>query len=141
MSIEYTIVRWLLILSGLVLMTAFGAILLPVSVMASTHQWLGLGEFPNFPITAYLARSTSLLYGVHGVLMFYTGLTIQQHHRYVPIFGWLHIVIGLTLLVTDIVAGMPTFWTAGEGGPIMVIGVVILVLANRGTIGGDVSAD
>ncbi len=121
-------------LSGMFLMCAFAAILLPVTTMASIHQWLGLGEFPDVPIMAYLARSTSVLYGTHGFLMFYTGWTIRQHWRYVPIFGWLHIVIGMTLLVTDILAPLPLYWIVAEGGPIAALGVLILVLAKRGAI-------
>ena len=82
----------------------------------------------------YLARSTSVLYGVHGFLMVYTGWTIRWHWRYVPLFGWLHIVIGITLLITDISAPMPLYWIAAEGGPIAALGVLILWLARRGVI-------
>ena len=123
------ILRWILILSGLFLMLAFVAVLLPVDWMARAHQWLSLGEFPDVPITVYLARSTSLLYGVHGVLMFYTGITIDRHWRLVWLFGWLHVVIGITILLIDITAPMPLYWTLLEGGPVAVLGILILVLA------------
>lgn len=134
MSREYVIVRWILILSGMFLTCAFGAIFLPVTLMASVHEWLGLGSFPQGAIMPYLARSTSVLYGAHGLLMAYTGWTIGQHWRYVPIFGWLHIVIGITLLMTDILAPLPLYWIIAEGGPIAALGVWILVLAKRGDI-------
>lgn len=125
------LLKWLLILSGLVLILAFAAVLLPVAWMASTSEWIGLGEFPNRPLTIYLARSTSLLYGVHGVLMFYTGMTLEKHWRLVWLFGWLHVVIGCTILLVDLTAPMPWYWTAVEGGPVASLGVVILILARR----------
>ncbi len=134
MSRQYVIVRWILILSGAFLTCAFAAVFLPVSVMASVHDWLGLNQFPDGAITPYLARSTSVLYGAHGVLMAYTGWTIRRHWRYVPIFGWLHIVIGITLLITDILAPLPLYWIVAEGGPIAALGALILWLARNGEI-------
>ncbi len=124
-----SILKWLLVLSGLFLMLAFVAVLLPTAWMADAHLWLGLGEFPAQPITFYLARSTSLLYGVHGVLMFYLGISLNHHWRLVWLFGWLHIVIGVTMLGIDITSPMPWYWIAAEGGPVAGLGVVILLLA------------
>lgn len=131
MSWEYRILQWILLLSGVFLMSAFATTLLPVSWMASTHQWLGLGEFPNSPITIYLARSTSLLYGVHGLLMFYTGWSIETHWRWVTIFGWLHVLMGSSMVMIDWTSGMPAYWTAIEGPPVAILGVVILLLLKR----------
>ena len=59
----------LLRVAGCVLLTAFLAMCLPVDWMASTHRWLGLGEFPRAPVVVYLARSVAALYGFHGVLV------------------------------------------------------------------------
>ncbi len=120
-------------LAGIFLMLAFLAMLLPVDLMRTTHQWLGLGTFPVAPITTYLARLTSLLYGVHGSIMFYTGLTIQYHWRMVRLLAWLHIVIGIALLIIDFTAPMPWYWTALEGGPIASVGVLMLILIKRGS--------
>jgi hypothetical protein len=133
LSFEFKIVRWILILSGGFLMTAFLAVFLPVQSMQSMHERLGLGEFPVAPITDYLARSTSLLYGVHGSILFYTGLTIQHHWRFVPLLGWLHIVIGMAMLGIDLAAPMPTYWTAMEGGPVAAVGVLMLFLFKKGS--------
>lgn len=122
----------LLFLTGVILLLAFVAVLITPSAMAAGHQWLGLGDFPNRPITIYLARSTSLLYGVHGVLMVYTALTMKQHWRFALLFGALHVVIGLTMLFTDITSGMPLYWIIGEGVPIASVGVVMIVLYRHG---------
>ena len=140
LSTSRWLLKWILVLAGSFLMLAFGAVLLPVDTMAAVHGWLGLGEFPNQPITIYLARSTSLLYGIHGVLMFYTGLTLDHHWRMVWFFGWLHVVVGLTILVVDILASMPWWWTAIEGPPVAALGGLILYLAEK-SFGGKRATD
>lgn len=123
------LLKWLLIISGFFLMTAFLAALLPVSWMAESHRWLGLGDFPNFPITAYLARSTSLLYGVHGTMMLFTGYTLQHHWRLVPLFAWLHISLGIMMFFVDVTAPMPLYWIVMEGPPVAGLGCLMLWLA------------
>ena len=47
------------------MLTALFAVFLPVRWMAETHEWLGLGEFPESPLVDYLTRSASLLYAWH----------------------------------------------------------------------------
>ena len=122
------ILCWLLRITGCGLMIAALAVFLPAQTMADMHKWLGLGEFPDFPITLYLARSTSLLYAVHGLLMFYVSLDLKRYWPLVAVFGWLHVVLGLTMLGIDLTAGMPGYWTAGEGIPIALLGGVIVYL-------------
>ncbi len=112
-------------------MVAFGCIFIPDSGMAATHQWLGLGEFPDAPITRYLARSTSLLYGVHGLLMFVVGRNLARYAPLAALFGWLHVVIGLFMLGIDLTAGMPWYWTLVEGGPIALAGLLLVWLAKK----------
>ena len=48
--------RILLGVIGVGLLVATAAVFLPVEWMAAIHRWLGLGEFPDSPITIYLAR-------------------------------------------------------------------------------------
>jgi len=134
---EAVLLKWLLLLGGTILLLATFAIFLPVGWMESGHELLDLGEFPDRPITAYLARSTSLLYAVHGFLMVYTGLTLRWHWRLVPVFGWLHIAIGLVMLGTDIAAPMPLYWTVSEGGPVALLGLLFLWLNKRAFGPGD----
>ncbi len=131
MAIAQWILKWILVLSGLFLMTAFAMTLLPVAWMAATHRWLGLGEFPDSSIVLYLARSTSLLYGVHGLLMFYTGVTIIHHWRFVRVFGWLHVLMGSSMFLIDLTSGMPKYWVLLEGPPVAILGVVILFLLTK----------
>ena len=133
LSLEYKLLRFILVLSGAFLMCAFLATLLPVETMKATHAWLGLGDFPVAPITDYLARSTALMYGVHGTVMLFAGITIQHHWRFVALLGWLHVVIGLAMLAIDVHAAMPTYWTLVEGPPVAALGVLILILFQRGS--------
>lgn len=126
--------RLLLAIIGIGLMLATVPIFFPASLMASIHGWLGLGEFPESPITMYLARSTSLLYAIHGSLMLFVSFDIKRYWPMVHLFGWLHVVIGLFMLGIDLVSPMPWYWTASEGVPIALAGLLIVWLwrsANR----------
>ncbi|MFK7767658.1 MAG: hypothetical protein AB8B55_10595 [Mariniblastus sp.] len=120
--------KWFLAIVGCGLLVATFAIFLPVKTMATIHGWLGLGEFPGAPITLYLARSTSLLYAVHGALMLFVSRDLKRYWPLVPVFGWLHVVIGLTMFGIDLSAPMPLYWIAGEGIPIAIAGGAILWL-------------
>ena len=121
----------LLIVLGAGLLVATIPVFFPVRVMATIHGWLGLGKFPTDPITIYLARSTSMLYAIHGSVMFITGWRIDDLKPMVPLIGWIHIVIGIVMLGIDLTTPMPWYWTACEGIPISLAGVLILWLWSK----------
>ena len=121
----------LLIVLGAGLLVATIPVFFPVRVMVTIHGWLGLGEFPEDPITIYLARSTSMLYAIHGAVMFTTGWRIDDLKPLVPLIGWIHIVIGIVMLGIDLTTPMPWYWTACEGIPISLAGVLILWLWSK----------
>ena len=123
--------RGLIGVVGVGLMSAIVPVFFPVDLMATLHQWLGLGEFPDAPITIYLARSTSLLYAMHGAVMFYVAWHFDRCQLLVPLLGWLHVVLGTFMIGVDINAGMPLYWIAGEGLPIALTGGAILWLFRR----------
>ena len=123
--------RGLIGVVGAGLMLATVAVFFPVSVMATLHQWLGLGDFPDAPITIYLARSTSLLYAMHGAVMFYVAWHFDRCQLLVPLLGWLHVVLGTCMIGVDLNAGMPLYWIVGEGLPIALTGGAILWLYSR----------
>ena len=116
---------------GVLLTLAFPAILLPTDWMAAIHDWLGLGEFPAAPITDYLARSISALYGFHGVLLLIIASDPVRYERIVLYLGITNILLGLTMLAIDLHAGLPAWWTAFEGPPVMGLGVLVLWLRSR----------
>jgi len=121
----------LLRLAGVVTASAFGAILLPVEWMASTHRWLGLGEFPRAPVVDYLARSIAALYGFHGVLLLLVASDPQRHRPIVWYIAAVNVAFGLILLAIDLHAPMPGVWTAFEGPPIIAFGIVVALLNRR----------
>ena len=118
----------LLRLAGTVTITAFLAMLLPVEWMVSTHRWLGLGELPRAPVVEYLARSVSALYGFHGVLLLVISKDPLKYRAIVWYVAGMNIVLGVMLFAIDLHAGMPAFWTLGEGPPVILFGLVIAFL-------------
>ena len=123
--------RILLRIGGITMLTAFFAIFLPVRWMAVTHEWLGLGEFPASPLVDYLTRSASLLYAWHGGLLLLISTDIR---RFRPVLIYLGIVTalgGLILLGIDLHAGMPSYWTLGEGPPVALLGCLMVWLTLR----------
>ena len=122
----------LLQLAGGVTVMAFPAMLLPVDWMASTHARLGLGEFPRSPVVVYLARSIAALYGFHGVLLLLISRNPMHYRTIVQYVGVMNVAMGIFLVLIDLDATMPSWWTAGEGPPIIAFGLVVLLL-NRPT--------
>ena len=122
----------LLRLAGGVTSVAFPAMLLPTDWMASTHAWLGLGEFPATPIVDYLTRSVAALYGFHGALVL---LIARDPERFRPIVSFvavMNIAFGIMLVVVDLHAGLPAFWVLGEGPPIIAFGIGVAMLNGAG---------
>lgn len=116
------------------MLLAFGAMLLPADWMASTHQWLGMGAFPRAPVVDYLARSVAALYGFHGGLLLLVSTNPERYAAIVRYVAMMNIVFGVMLVAIDIHADMPVWWTAGEGPPIIVFGLVIGWLTSRGNL-------
>ena len=118
----------LLRLAGTVTVSAFLTILLPAEWMASTHRWLGLGEFPRAPVVDYLARSIAALYGFHGVLLLVVSTDPVRYRAIIWFVAAMNFAFGLIVIAIDVHAGMPAFWTLGEGPPIIALGIVIAIL-------------
>jgi len=127
--------RWLLAIIGCGLMVATIPIFFPVKWMATIHGWLGLGEFPDSRIAIYLARSTSLLYAVHGLLMLAVSFDMKRYWPLVPVFCWLHVVIGLVMFGIDLTTSMPSYWIVGEGIPIAMTGLLMIWLWRKSKSG------
>jgi hypothetical protein len=120
--------RLLLRLGGALLVTAFLAVLLPVDWMASTHQWLGMGELPRAPVVDYLARSVAALYGFHGILLFVIARDPARYRTIVRYLAFMNLALGVMLIAIDLQAGLPLFWTLAEGPSVLLVGVLLHVL-------------
>jgi hypothetical protein len=121
----------LLRLAGGMLVLAFPTMLLPVEWMASTHAWLGLGEFPRTAIVDYLARSVAAFNGFHGLLLLILATDPRRHIRIVQFVAFMNVTFGLMMVAVDLHAGLPLMWTLLEGPPIVVFGIVIAILTRR----------
>ena len=120
-----TALQLLLRLAGVLTISAFLAMFLPTDWMASTHERLGLGEFPRSPLVEYLTRSVAALYGFHGALLLLISRDPVKYRTIVQPVSVMNDAFGVMMLLIDLHAGMPWWWTAGEGLPIIVFGVVI----------------
>jgi len=122
------IVVWLLRVTGVVMLSALGAIVMPFSCMYSIHQQLGLGALPDAPIVGYLTRSISALYALHGALLIFVACDLR---RYMPVVRFLAVidaVFGAMMIGIDWAVGMPLFWTLPEGPSTVAFGLLILWL-------------
>lgn len=128
----------LLRVAGVVTVTAFLAMFLPVEWMAATHRWLGMGEFPRSPVVDYLTRSVAALYGFHGVLVLIVARDPERYATIVRYLGVMNVLLGAFLVVIDLHAAMPVWWTLGEGPPIIVFGALILFFS-RSLVGASLA--
>jgi hypothetical protein len=122
------ILVWLLRVTGVVMLSALGAVVMPFSCMNSIHHQLGLGALPDAPIVGYLTRSISALYALHGALLIFLAADVR---RYVPVVRFLAVidaVFGAIMLGIDWAVGMPPFWTLPEGPGTVAFGLLMLWL-------------
>lgn len=106
---------------------AWGALFLPDDSMAFVHRALGLGELPRSPIVGYLARTASMQYGLHGVLLWVASWNVA---RYAPLLPWLaglKLVQALAISVVDATHGMPLWWTIVEPSCLALAGIGLLL--------------
>jgi hypothetical protein len=121
--------RYLLGIGGLF---ALVPVFMPVSWMAATHHWLGLGEMPSGPIVEYLARSLSAFYALIGALCLMMASDIARYRPLMQFFGVCIALLGIIFTCVDLAAGMPWWWMALEGPGAVPFGAFIYFLARRG---------
>lgn len=124
----------LLRISAVVLLVAVIPAVMPFSWMVAIHRQLGLGELPVGPIMGYLTRSLSILYAMHGALVFFVSFDVRRYLPVVKCLAVLSVVLGAGLLVLDVVVGMPLFWIIFEGPFLIVFYSFLFWLASK--VGG-----
>ena len=125
------LLTWLLYVLGGMMSVAFLAVVMPSSSMASIADWLGVGPLQRSPLTEYLTRSLSLMYGVLGILHVYLARHVVRYLDVIIVLGWLTILAGVVMTVIDFAAGMPWFWSWSEGPPTALVGYAYIWLARR----------
>jgi uncharacterized protein YjeT (DUF2065 family) len=104
---------------------------MPLRWMDTIHRAIGMGALPDGPIVEYLARSTSAFYALLGALLWMVSFDLVRYQLLVRRLGMAIIALGILLLWTDIMAGMPWFWQAMEGPANIVLGTIILWAARK----------
>jgi hypothetical protein len=123
---------WLVRFNGAVLLCAAPFALVPFAWMDAIHRdALGLGSLADAPITRYMARSLALLYATCGLCTLLITLDWERYRPAAPVLAWLHVGFGGAILLVDLDAGMPWWWTACEGPPLVVMGLLMLALYLR----------
>jgi hypothetical protein len=112
-------------------LAALGAVFLPTRWMAGIHAGLGLGPFPNAPLTEYLTRSLSALYAFHGAVLLFLSFHVRQHLAVVAFWGRLTLAMGAGMLALDFAVGMPLGWTLAEGPSVLIVGSLLVLLSHR----------
>ena len=113
---------------GVVLISAIFPVFFPRSWMVTLNDQLGLAGFPDQPLSWYLARSLSLMYFAHGVIVLSLSTDVRRYWPLIRVLGYLNVILGVVLTGIDIVTSMPVWWTAGEGPSVILGGVALLVL-------------
>ena len=99
--------------------------------MAAVADWLGVGPLHRSPLTEYLTRSLSTMYGVLGVLHLYLARDVLRYLDLIVVIGWLTVVTGAIVTVVDFAAGMPLFWSWSGGPPTVLAGLAYVWLARK----------
>lgn len=127
------LLRLFLTLVGVADLLAILVVFLPEAWLVLAHEAVGLGSFPQGRIVGYLARSTSLLYGIHGAMLLVLAGDVVHYRALIRWYGRVIAIAGLLLVGVDIAESMPVWWTVFEGVAVVGIGVVILTLCHEGT--------
>jgi len=121
----------LLRLDAILLLTALIPSMMPLAWMKEIHRHLGMGELPDGPIIGYLTRSLSVMYAMHGAVLFFVSLDVRRFLPVVKFMAVLGILFGLWMTALDIVVGMPVFWIVYEGPVILLLCCVLLWLTGH----------
>ena len=97
----------LLRLDGIIMLAALLPSMMPLAWMKEVHRCLGMGELPDGPIIGYLTRSLSLMYAMHGAVLFFVSFDVRRFLPVVKFVAVLTILFGLWMTALDVVVGMP----------------------------------
>ena len=123
-----TLLRIVLLACGIGCVSGLPAMFMPRSWMASTHEWLGMGPFPDGPLGEYLARLCTGLYAMYGGFVVMIAMDVR---RYAPIITFQAVAL-LGLAVVGAAygwpLGVPRWWLIGDVGPVIFFSSATLIL-------------
>src|SRR5262249_57306118 len=91
----------------------------------------GLGEFPDSAVVETLMRQVSFTYALHGVAMCFIAMDVVRYRRLIVLAAWGYLLTGPVFVLIDVSAGLPWYWSAGNGGLCFFVGLLLLVLLSR----------
>ena len=122
---------------GSVVGLALLAVVMPRHCMATTHEWLKVGPFPEGPIVEYLARSLSGFYAMHGGLLWLISTDVRRFSLILAYLAWTTLIFGAAMLAIDYLAGLPLPWTIMEGPLVMALGLALLFLKAKARLNDE----
>lgn len=114
-------------------MLAFIAVAMPTAWIENGHQWVGLGAFPDAPVAGYLARSASMMYGLHGVFLFLLATDTVRYGKLIRWVAGITVLHGGVMFAIDLFEQMPLWWTLVEGPAFSLTGIVVLAAQRMST--------
>ncbi|MGB7342986.1 MAG: hypothetical protein WBD20_02125 [Pirellulaceae bacterium] len=126
--------KWLLLFLravGYITLLAFAAAVMPEKWMIDIARILTIDAFPDAPLTFYLARNLSLLYGFVGVGVLVIASDLDRYRPMVRMLAIGTIIFGVLQIVCDGMSAMPWWWTWGEGLSTMGGGTLMFWLDSR----------
>lgn len=130
MTAERGLRLWLRVVA-VILLPALACAVMPEAWMARTHADLGLGSWPGEPLTVYLARSVSLLYGFFGLTALFVSFDVRRYRPLVEFLSLVGIAFGPCVLAIATTAGMPAAWAWSEGPVVAAMCAIMWTLARR----------
>ncbi|MGB7325066.1 MAG: hypothetical protein WBD31_09350 [Rubripirellula sp.] len=106
--------KWLLRLVGVSGLFAFGAAVMPEKWMVEIAGELGVDPFPDAPLTFYLARNLSLMYGFVGVMFLLIARDLDRYFELVRVLVLCTVLFGVGQGIVNSMAGLPAWWILGE---------------------------
>ncbi|TWU22094.1 hypothetical protein Pla52o_31420 [Novipirellula galeiformis] len=124
--------RWFLRAVGGITLLAFAAAVMPEKWMIEIGEALGVDPFPAAPLTFYLARHLSALYGFVGIGLLVLANDLVRYRPLVKPLALGTIGFGLIQFVIDAMSGLPAWWTFGESISTLLGGCMIAWLNRHG---------
>ena len=125
------LIKLILRLGGTLMGLAVFAVFMPTAWMEQSSVLLGLEPLADTALSQYLTRSLSLLYAVHGALLWVASLDPERMAPMITAIAVLNLVLAGFLGGIDLKAGMPAFWTVSEVVVPAASGLLILFLQSR----------
>lgn len=122
---------WLLRLVAVSAFLAFLAAVMPSKLIVVTSELLGFDPFPRSPLTFYLARHLSLMYGFVGILFWEVSCDLDRYHKLLRVLAFCTVALGCLQAVIDAMSGLPAWWTLAESISTIAGGLILVRMSGR----------